>query len=139
MPLKLVGGMAIPDAELAFSAIRAQGAGGQNVNKVASAVHLRFDSQSSSALSEEIKARLLQLSDRRIGADGTILIKAQRFRTQQQNRRDALRRLAGLLAKAMQPEKTRKATRPSRQQREKRLADEARRAQLKSQRRPIRE
>jgi len=132
--LQLKGNVSIPDEELQFSAIRAQGAGGQNVNKVSSAVHLRFDSQRSAALSDTVKARLLELQDRRINADGMVVIKAQRHRTQEQNRRDALMRLADLLHKAMATPKPRKPTRPSRKQREKRLSDKAHRARLKSRR-----
>ncbi len=129
--------LVIPADELRFSAIRAQGAGGQNVNKVSSAMHLRFDSQRSAVLDATLKARLLELRDRRIGPDGIIVIKAQRYRTQEQNRRDALRRLQGLLLKAKHKPKPRKPTRPSRRQREQRLQDKAHRAQVKSRRGPV--
>lgn len=112
-------------------AVRSQGAGGQNVNKVASAIHLRFDIRASS-LSEEVKERLLNLQDQRITADGVIVIKAQRFRTQEKNRADALERLAALVGKATRRRKKRLATRPTRASKERRLKQKTRRGQVKS-------
>ena len=129
--------LSIPDGELHFSAVRAQGPGGQNVNKVSSAVHLRFDIASSAALSDEEKQRLLALSDRRVSKAGVVVIKSQRYRTLERNRQDALERLRALLLKGLSQPKPRKPTKPSRQVREKRLEDKARRAKLKETRRKV--
>ena len=103
----------IPPEEITLSAIRAQGAGGQNVNKVSSAIHLRFDVVASS-LPEGIKARLLALHDSRITKDGVIVLKAQQHRTQEMNRFDALVRLHELVGSVAHPPKARKATKPTR-------------------------
>ncbi|QXL83291.1 alternative ribosome rescue aminoacyl-tRNA hydrolase ArfB [Comamonas sp. NLF-1-9] len=111
---------ALLEREAQITAIRAQGAGGQNVNKVSSAVHLRFD-VAASALPAELKQRLLALPDARVTAEGQVLIKAQRYRTQQANRRDALARLQELVEQAARPVLPRKATRPTRASRERRL------------------
>jgi ribosome-associated protein len=127
----------IPDEEIDISAVRAQGAGGQNVNKVASAVHLRFDIPASRQLSEELKARLLSLPDRRISQDGIVIIKAQRFRSQEKNREDALSRLADLIRSALVHRKKRVPTRPGKAVKQKRLEDKARRSRQKRLRRSI--
>ena len=112
--------IAIPDQEIEFHAIRASGPGGQNVNKVSSAIHLRFDLGKSS-LPDDIKQRLLASHDRRISRNGVINIKAQAFRTQELNRADALSRLKSMIRQAAQKQTRRIATRPGRAARQRRL------------------
>ena len=121
----------IPLAEIDVQAIRAQGAGGQNVNKVSSAIHLRFDITGSS-LPLEYKERMLALRDRRISSEGVLVIKAQRFRSQEKNRDDALQRLCLLLQGAAHTPRQRRATRPSKSARNKRMDTKTRRGQVKS-------
>lgn len=129
--LKISLNVSIPDDEMELSAIRAQGSGGQNVNKVSSAIHLRFDIKAST-LPEFYKQQLLALRDRRITKDGVIIIKAQQYRTQEKNREDALLRLQELVKSAAIVQKARRATKPTKGSQKRRVDSKTQRGKTKA-------
>jgi ribosome-associated protein len=138
MALEITPEVTIPDGDLTYAFVRASGPGGQNVNKVSSAVQLRFDMEGSTALSEPVKNRLRVLAGRRLTDDGAILIIARNQRSQEHNRREALERLADLVERALVVPKTRRATKPTRASKERRLEGKTRKQQTKKQRSRVR-
>ena len=134
--LKISEKVTIPSREIDINAVRSQGAGGQNVNKVSTAIHLRFDIKASS-LPDFYQEKLLKLRDSRISKDGVIVIKAQKFRTQEQNKEDALKRLKDLIKSVSILQKKRLTTKPTKGAKRKRLDSKAKRGQLKASRKKV--
>ena len=135
--IHITDNISLHESELQLEFIRASGPGGQNINKVSSAVQLRFDAARSPALSDATRTRLKKLSGHRMTADGILIIKAQRYRTQERNREDAIDRLIALIRQAAHRPKQRRRTKPSAAARQKRLAAKRRRGEIKRRRRPV--
>jgi ribosome-associated protein len=138
MALEVSASVVIPDRDLSFAFVRASGPGGQNVNKVSSAVQLRFDMAGTTALSDAVKNRLRVLAGRRFTDEGAILIIARNQRSQDHNRREALERLADLIRRALVAPKTRKATKPTKASRERRLEGKVHQQRTKQRRKQVR-
>lgn len=135
--IRITPTIAIDDSAIELEFVRSSGPGGQNVNKVATAVKLRFDVRSSQAFPEDVRQRLMRLAGKRLTLDGILIIDARRFRTQERNRRDAIERLCAMISQAAEKPKPRMKTKPSQAAREKRLSSKHCRGQSKSLRRPL--
>jgi ribosome-associated protein len=132
--MQITPSFSLPDEELRYEFVRASGPGGQNVNKVATAVQLRFDVRASPSLTEEVKSRLARLAGKRMTAEGVLVIEAKRYRSQEQNRADAELRLAELIRRSLAAPKKRRPSRPSAAAKARRLAEKRRRGEIKRQR-----
>jgi ribosome-associated protein len=135
--IRITSTVTIDETELHFDFVRSSGPGGQNVNKVSTAVQLRFDATHSPSLSEELRKRLARLAGKRITVDGVLVITARRYRTQQKNRDDAVSRLVDLLRRAAIVPKTRRKTKPTKQSKERRLEDKRRKSRVKQTRKRV--
>ncbi|MBK7104179.1 MAG: aminoacyl-tRNA hydrolase [Ignavibacteriae bacterium] len=135
--LQITPNIKIKDEDLKFSFIRSSGPGGQNVNKVSTAVQLKFDVNSSEDLSEEIKLKLIKMGGKKISSKGILLIEAKRFRTQEKNKIDAIERLVAIIKKASIKEKSRNKTKPTKLSEEKRIESKKHKSQIKLQRKKI--
>jgi len=135
--LRVTDDIIIPDSEITLGFVRADGPGGQHVNKTATAVQLRFDARHSPSLPEAVRRRLEHLAGRRLTGEGVLVIDARSHRSQKQNREEALERLRGLIQKASRPPRPRRRTKPTAASRRRRLENKRRRARTKHQRRPV--